>query len=154
MRNLSFAIVIAAVASSVALAGEADFHNCGLCRPLVAEPGLMQNMRLETHEIATGMLSITVVAADFEAAYQRAHAKMMESVKKLEAGEPMELCPFCKSMNELAKAGAHIENVNAEGTHILAVTSDKPEVIEKIHAHRRWTKEEFEKMHAAPAHKG
>ncbi len=151
--SLVFVTAVAAAAGSV-VAGETDFHNCTVCKPMMAEPGLMENVRWESHEIATGMLSVTTVSPGYEQAFERAHGKMMEAVARLEAGEKGELCPFCKSIDELSKAGAHIENLDAEKAHIMAITSDKADVIEKIHAHVRWAKEEFKKHQGSPEHKG
>jgi hypothetical protein len=72
---------------------------------------------------------------------------MMESVKRLESGEKLELCSHCQRMSDLAAAGARIENVDTKGGHIMAVTASSPALIEKIHEHARWAKEQ----HAAKA---
>ncbi len=152
MRIAGLSLIVAA-ALGLSLAGEAEYHNCGLCKPMAAEPGLMEHLQWETHEISAGMLSVTTVEPAYEQAYARAHAKMMEAVKRLEAGEKMELCPYCRRINELAQAGAKIENIDSKGGHIMAVTASSAEVIDKIHAHARWANAEFAK-HADHGHGG
>ena len=91
--KVRYAVLMAVfvLAIGAAGAGEADFHNCAICKPMASEPGLMQNMKWETHPIATGMLAVTTVTADYDEAYGRAHEKMMANVEKLEAGEEMPL---------------------------------------------------------------
>ncbi len=144
--TLSVFLLGLVVALGLSVAGEVDSHNCDVCKPMTTEPDLMQNIRWDSKEIAAGMIYITTVAPDYEEAYTRAHAEMMKAVKRLEAGEQMELCPFCQSMGRLAAAGAQIENVAVAGAHVMVITSSKPEVIDKIHAHAKWVKDEFSKM--------
>jgi hypothetical protein len=148
MRIQSIAVVAGLLfVLGLTFAGEADFHNCALCKPLMAEPNLMQNMKWDTKKIATGMVSITTVPPDFEQAYARAHSAMMANVAKLEAGTPMDLCPFCQGMNKLAAAGAKIENIDGAGAHVMVVSSQDPAVIQKIHEHVKWVEEAQAKMH-------
>jgi hypothetical protein len=156
MRRTALAcLTLAALAFGPSAADEAEFLNCGLCKPMMAEAGLMEHLHWESHAIATGMISVTRVDPSHEQAYQRAHVKVMDAVKRLQAGEKMELCPFCQSMNALAQAGAHIENLDAGGAHIMVITSDQPAVVEKIRAHMRWAQEVFERHdhgHEATGH--
>lgn len=147
MRIQSIAIVLGLIlALGMTVAGEVDFHNCAICKPMATTPGLMQNVSWETTSIATGMVSITTVKAGFEEAYEKAHTEMMANVAKLESGAEMDLCPFCQSMGKLAQAGAQIENIDAAGAHVMVVTSKDPAVIDQIHGHVKWVKEEFSKM--------
>ncbi len=34
-----------------------DIHNCGMCKNMAAEEGLMDNLNWETHKISNGMLN-------------------------------------------------------------------------------------------------
>ena len=77
---------------------------------------------------------------------------MMKAVARLQAGEQMELCGFCTRMGQLAMAGATIENFDASGAHVMAITSEDPEVIGKIHAHLEWTKKMFSGAEADHGH--
>ena len=79
---------------------------------------------------------------------------MMAVVEKLQAGEELTLCPFCQRMNALAKAGAAFENVDTEGAHILAVTSNDAAMVEKIHDYQKWAQEQMAAMEGAPDHGG
>ena len=154
MKHRSIAVLAGLVLGlGMTVAGEADFHNCGICKPMMAEPSLMQNMKWDTQSIATGMISITTVSPSFEAAFEKAHAEMMAKIKQLEAGTEMELCPFCQGMTKLAASGAKIENLAGAGAHVTAVTSQDPAVIQQIHDHVKRVQQEFSKM-KHPEHKG
>ena len=67
----------------------------------------------------------------------------MQNLAKMESGEEIELCPYCSRMGQLQAAGAQIEQFDASGTHVTAVTSENAEVIDKIHAHLDWSRETY-----------
>ena len=144
MKTLPRLLVIFSVLAlglSVPDAGDDAYANCGICKPMMAEKGLMDHLQWETHGIATGMLSVTTVDPKFAKAYEQAHEKMMANVERMEQGEKMELCPFCTRMTALAQAGAKFENLSTKGgAHILAVTSEDDAVVSKIHEHVEWAK--------------
>jgi len=145
-------LVVAVLACGLTAADESAFHDCAICKPLMAEPGLLEHLRWQGHGIAMGMIAVTSVDPSHQQAYQRAHGKMLEAVKRLEAGDSMELCPFCQGMNALAQAGARIENVEAPGAHIMVITSDKPEVVARIHEHLRRANEMHAQHHGEHGH--
>jgi hypothetical protein len=123
-----------------------DLENCGMCKNMVAEKGLMEAMEWENYLTADGYMTVTVVAPGHEKAFDRAMAAMEKAGAKLMAGEDMYLCGFCQSFGALAMAGATIENFETAGGHINLVSSRDPELIEKIHAHAQRTIDEYGKM--------
>lgn len=154
MKRMSIVLGTLALATLVAGAAFAgpggdkawfDLENCGMCKNLMAEEGLMDHMQWENHIIATGAMSVTKVDPKYDAAFQRAHANMEAAGKKMMAGEKMELCGFCTSYGSLAMAGAKMENLHSDMGYIGVVTSTDPAVIEKIHAHTKRTQKEFKK---------
>ena len=90
LAPLALVAVVALIAGAT-VAGESDYHNCGVCKTMMEEPGLMEHLKWEGRPIATGMVSVTKVEPAYEAAYERSHKKMMEAVARLEAGEEMEI---------------------------------------------------------------
>ena len=131
-----------------------DLENCSMCKGMMAEEGLMENMEWENHLTKEGMISITVVAAGYEEAFERSMKHMEATGEKLKTGEEMYLCGFCQSYGGLHMAGANFENIKTKAGSIGLVTSHDPEVVAKIHAHGQKTIDEYNKMVAAGSHEG
>ncbi len=123
-----------------------DMENCGMCKNMSAEKGLMENMQWESHAIENGMISVTTVNPDYEEAFARSHKKMEETGALLMKGEKMDLCGFCQSFGSLMMSGAKMENVESKAGHIMLMTSSNPEVVKNIHAHVKRTNAEMAKM--------
>ena len=143
--SLLLLAVVAVLGMAVSVAGEGDYPNCDVCKPLMESPDLMKHVRWDSQKIATGMISVTTVDPDYAKAFDQAHDKMMQAVERLEKGEKLELCPMCTRMGALAQAGATIENVKVGDTRVTAVTAKEPKVIDEIHAHMTWVQQEFGK---------
>jgi len=146
---LMLALPLSAVAGDMAWF---DLENCGMCKNMSAEEGLMEAMTWENHLTADGMMSVTVVAHGHEEAFKRSMENMEKTGQKMMAGEKMELCGFCSSYGNLAMAGATIENFETAAGHVGLVTSRDPAVIKQIHAHGQKTIEEYSKMFGGEDH--
>jgi hypothetical protein len=131
-----------------------DMENCGMCKNMSAEKGLMENMQWENVAIENGLLSICTVDKKYDEAYKRSQKKMQETSALLMKGEKMDLCGFCKSYGSLMMAGAMMENVETKAGHIMLMTSDNPEVVKQMHAHVERTNEEMAKMMNSKMSKG
>jgi hypothetical protein len=144
---LGIAVIATAAVSGEEQAGKPwfDLDNCAICKNLKAEEGLLEHMKWETHLISSGSLSVAVIPADYEPAFERAGKNMEAVVKRMEGGEQVNLCGFCTSYGQLMMAGAKSEEIHSIAGHISMTTSDKPEVVEKIHAHAKTTIDEFKK---------
>ena len=59
-----------------------DLENCSMCKGMMAEEGLMENMEWENHLTKEGMISITVVAAGYEEAFERSMKHMKATGEK------------------------------------------------------------------------
>ena len=125
-----------------------DMENCEICKAMVAEEGLIENMSWENHVISTGMMAVTTVAADYQEAYKNAKTHMHEAIEKAVSGEKVNMCGFCTSFGELHKAGVKFEHFDTKSGEIMVATATDPELIEKIHAHVERAIDEFAKMHA------
>jgi hypothetical protein len=151
-------IMAVAFAAFLGLAGIAfseepawfDMDNCSFCQELTREPGLLDNMTWEHHNISNGVITVTTVDPEFEEAYIKSQKAMEEVAAKLASGEGgVTMCGHCKYYGELMMAGAKIEHVAASKADILLITSDDPETIKKIHKYGDRNREEMAKMEKA-----
>ncbi len=151
-RELFVCTALAAVVLAIPFtcgAGEEcwfDLEECSMCKHLVAEEGLLDNMAWENYVIADGMLSVTHVAPGYEEAYGRCMHNMEQTGKQLMTGQQMYLCGFCQSYGALHMAGAHFETVETGVGQIDLVTSSDPAVAEMIRVHAQRTIDEYNAM--------
>lgn len=129
-----------------------DLDNCSMCKGMVAEEGLMENMQWENHLTKNGMMSITSVNAGYEEAYQRSMKTMQATGEKMMAGEKMYLCGFCQSYGGLHMAGADFEHIETKTGIIELISSNDPAVVAKIQKHGKTTIDEYAKMFGAGEH--
>ena len=124
-----------------------DMQNCVMCKSMTAEKGLLEHSSFDTYATATGMVGVCTVDPAYKEAYTRAGAKMMATMKDLEAGKTVgPLCGFCTSYSELMKAGAKSEMFMTPTGDVTVLSSTDPAVIAKIQAHAKRTTEEMAKM--------
>lgn len=123
-----------------------DMENCGMCAPMMAEEGLMENLTWESHNISNGMMAFASAPEKYQEGFTRACAAMDELGKKMMAGEEMTLCGHCKSYSSLMGAGATIEKIKMKMGHVTLLTSSDEEIVTKIHAHVERTNAEMAKM--------
>lgn len=131
-----------------------DLDNCGMCKNMASEEGLMENMNWEHHLISNGWMSVTTVAPEYMEAFERAHTSMGKVAEKMAQGEEVHLCGFCQSYMGLALAGANMEEVKTNAGYIGLVTSSDTAVVAKIQVHAKRTMDEYKKMMEAPAEQG
>ncbi len=131
-----------------------DLENCSMCKNMSSEEGLMENMDWENHLTTDGMMSITIVAAGYEEAFERSMKNMKATGEKLMTGEKMYLCGFCQSYGGLHMAGANFEQIKTKAGVVELVTSHDPAVVAKIQTHGQKTIDEYNKMVAAGSHEG
>lgn len=128
-----------------------DMASCEMCKPIIASPGLMENMTWEHHSISNGMVTVTTIKPEFAEAYEKAHAIMMETSKELMAGKEVSLCGMCMGMGEFFAKGAKSETVETMHGSVMLVTSADAEVVTLIQKWRDRTMEEMAKMGAEEA---
>ena len=131
-----------------------DLDNCGMCRHMSSEEGLMEHMDWEHYLISNGWMTVTTVAPEYLEAFERAHTGMGKVVEKMAQGEEVHLCGFCQSYMGLALAGAKIENVKTGAGFIGLVTSSDAAVVAKIQVHAKRTMDEYQKMMEADGEHG
>jgi len=120
-----------------------DMQNCDMCKHLLKDPDLLNNMAHDHHAISAGMVSVCRVSPEYVDSYLEAQQGMMETAGRMMKGEPVRLCNMCKSLSEIIAAGAKRDVVESENTYIVVTTSDKPEMVEKIQAWGERTNKEM-----------
>jgi hypothetical protein len=123
-----------------------DMEHCEMCKPLMAQPGLMQNMTWEQHAIADGIISVTTVREPFMKQYKDAQMQMADVAKRLQAGEKVQLCPSCTEFGTCIMKGAKIQNVPTMHGDIVIATSDNPELVAELQAWATRCNDEMAKM--------
>ncbi len=87
-----------------------DMDHCAICKPMAQDKEAMLRIKWESYKIPTGMLAISVVPDDLKPKMEKAHHEMEKTIKKVEAGEQMELCGYCTSFGSLMEAGRRKPN--------------------------------------------
>lgn len=123
-----------------------DMANCEICKTMAGIEGMMEHVKWEIHPIENGFLSVTVMPDEMKEHWAAAMNDMKSVVAKVEKGEDVKLCGFCKSMGDLIQAGAKKTELETVAGHIEMMTSDDPKVVEKLHAHAKRTIEAHKKM--------
>ncbi|HOD66598.1 MAG TPA: hypothetical protein PK186_08945 [candidate division Zixibacteria bacterium] len=127
-----------------------DLEKCAFCKQLLSEEGLIDHMHPAYHNLKSGVLWITVVDPEYRDAFKRAGAKMEEVGAEMQkTGEVPYMCGFCSAYGELMMAGAVPECVETEVAEICLMQSDKPELVERLHAFAARSSEEMAKLKAA-----
>lgn len=127
-----------------------DLANCSFCKNLTVPEGLMDNTTWEHYEISNGIVSLTTVNDNYREAYEEVGKKMQEVADRFQKGEVLPLCNMCTALSELMKLGFEYETVKTRHGDITIMTSDNPEIIEKLKNWARRTNEEMEKFSVKP----
>lgn len=123
-----------------------DMEHCAMCKHMAEHPDLVTKIKCETHVIDNGMLMVSNIPKDQQAAMEAVHKKMGETIAELTSGKELPLCGFCSGFGKLMEAGAKNQDIKTSMGTISLLTSDKPEVIKKIQEFAKRTQTEYEKM--------
>lgn len=149
LRLVAAAVTVVAALSGLATADETpwcDMTNCAMCKSIVEQPGLMDNMSMEVHDISDGIVQVCAVMPAHLDAYKAAWAQMDATSKKLQAGEKMNLCGMCQAYGGLMVSGAKVEMVATKFGHVQMMRGTAPEMITQIHGWAERTRTEMAKM--------
>lgn len=123
-----------------------DMEHCEMCKPLAEEPGLLEHVVWEQHNISNGIVSVTTVEKDYLDAYRNAHAKMGHVVERLQKGEKVGMCGMCTALGAAMMKGAKQEVVETTYGDVMILTSDKPDVVAELQEWAKRNREEMKKM--------
>ena len=157
-RILFLSMICLGLAAAIVQAGDEkpwlDPENCDMCTNMMAQPGLLEHMKMENLNVGSGMISLVTVDPEFQAAYATAYAGMQKSGEKMMAGEEMNLCGCCTDIGALMTAGAKMDNLPTANGSVMLLSSTDPKLVEKIHAHADRTNAEMAAMMESGHHDG
>ena len=148
MKKLLLSVALMMVVPAVVSADDDwfDMQNCDICKCMAKNMDVMMEMKWETHKIADGMMMIAVIPEKHKKTMEKAHEEMMHVIAKMEKGAKTHMCGFCTSYGGLKQAGAKFEELETVGGKVTLVTSNEPELVEKIHTHADKTIAAHKKM--------
>jgi hypothetical protein len=114
-----------------------DMENCAFCKPVMDQPGLMDNMVWE---------HVTTVKPEYMDAYKKAMSGIDEVQKKLAAGETVPMCGMCQSMGALMAKGAKVQHIPTMVGSVTLMTSSDAAVVKEIQDWAKKTNDELAKM--------
>jgi hypothetical protein len=109
-----------------------DPVNCAFCKQFANEPGLLNHMHHEYHQLHNGMMQITHVDAEFEAAFTKAQVGVGTVVRDMQAGKPVTTCRHCSAQGALFKAGVMPDLVKRGDDYFIIFTSSDTTLIKQI----------------------
>jgi len=109
-----------------------DTEHCAFCKSLAAQPGLLDHMKTEYHDTRTGIMSVTYIDKEYEAAFAKAQQGMQTAVADKLAGKPVATCKHCAALGEFYGMGLMPEQIKSEKCTIYIWSSADPAVVEKL----------------------
>lgn len=111
-----------------------DMKNCAFCKNMAAMEDHMAEMACDTHKIENGMMMVSFVPENLRDEMRKADQAMVETAKRMEAGERLAMCGFCQQIGMLMSKGAKMQKFVGEHGQVTLFTSGDPEVVKTIHS--------------------
>ena len=133
-RNLFFFLTVAAFAVTAAAADESwfDLEKCDFCKEIAKQPGLLDHMKTEYHDTKTGVISVTYIEKDYEAAFAKAQTGIRQVVADKVAGKPVVACKHCTAIGDFYGMGIMPESIKSEKCIIVIYSSSDPAAVTKL----------------------
>jgi hypothetical protein len=133
-RNLFFFLTVTAFAFTAAAADEPwfDLEKCAFCKEIAKQPGLLDHMKTEYHDTKTGVLSVTYIDKDYEAAFANAQKGIGQVVADKMAGKAVVACKHCTAIGEFYGMGIMPESIKSEKCIIIIYSSPDAAVVTKL----------------------
>ena len=148
-RNLTLALIAAVgYVISVTAAGEPwfDFEKCMFCKAFASQPGLLDHMKTEYHDTKTGIISVTYIDKDYEAAFKKAQDSIGQVVADKVAGKQIVACKHCAAIGDFYAMGLTQESIKSEKCIIVIYSSSDPAVVTKLQDFAKKTNEAFAEL--------
>ena len=147
-RKLTLALLAAVgYVLSVAAAEEPwiDLDKCMFCKAFASQPGLLDHMKTEYHDIKTGIISVTYIDKDYDAAFKKAQAGVGQVVADKVAGKPIVACKHCAGIGDFYTMGLG-ETIKSEKCIIVIYSSSDPAVVSKLQDFGKKTNQAFAEL--------
>ncbi len=159
MKSLKvlFLILAAVLMCTAVWAGDEkpwyDLKTCAFCKSfdLGNDDYIVDHMKGEYHDLTNGFLAIIIVEDAYKDKCAKANADMMKVSEEMQkTGAIPQMCGHCTAMGELMMTATSTE-IKSDIAMIALMTSDKPEVVTKLHAFAQKNREEMPKWYAERA---
>lgn len=133
-RNLLLFLTVIGFSFSAAAGDEPwfDLEKCSFCKAIAKQPGLLDHMKTEYHDTKTGILSVTYIDKDYEAAFAKAQEGIRQVVADKVAGKPVVVCKHCTSIGEFYSMGIMPESIKSEKCIIVIYSSSDAATVTKL----------------------
>jgi hypothetical protein len=122
-----------------------DLEKCGFCKAFASQPGLLEHMKTEYHDTKTGIISVTYIDKDYEAAFAKAQDGVRQVVADQMAGKPVVACKHCTTIGEFYMMGI-TETIKSEKCIIVIYSSTDSTAVAKLQDFGKKTNEAFAEM--------
>ncbi len=104
-----------------------DMENCGFCKEIVKQPGLMEHMHTDYQNISNGVVSVTNIDDGFWDEYEKAEVGMQKVSEGFQTGQVPPMCGHCMKMGEFFMKGVSMEGVKSAGQNCVVFIYQSPD---------------------------
>ena len=157
MRTLlSLAAMLLLVCVVVVMAQEAekpwfDGQNCAFCKEIASQPGLMEHMRHEYHNVGAGILTVSYIDKEFQDEFKASQVGMQKVVADLQAGKQVPMCQHCEKIGYFMMKGVKMEGIHSADAEIVLYSSTDTTMVKELQEFGARTASELAKMAAHKA---
>ena len=155
MRRIAMvAVSVMALLTMFALGQEKpwfDIKQCAFCQQFGKEPGLLQHMHTEYHNISDGIVSFTHIDTGYEDAFQRAQVGVGSVLKEMRTtGKVPYMCEHCSMLGKFTMAGVRQELVPTNYGSVVIFTSPDSSMVSELQHFGKRSNEELVKFMTDP----
>jgi hypothetical protein len=125
-----------------------DPEKCAFCKTMMAEPGLMEHMKTQYHNLEAGIISLTFIDKEYQPAFKRAHENMQKLVAGMASGQIPYMCEHCSLVGQFHMMNVKFETVEADFGNVMLWTSAEAPTVAKLQAFGALNNEEAAKWQA------
>lgn len=126
-----------------------DMQNCVFCKELTAQPGLMEHMKHDYHNVSTGTISVLQVDASHMDAFKKAMVGMQSVAGKMEQGKMPYMCQHCEMMGSLMmNSNIKIDQIETNFGSLTVYATQDSATMAMLHEFATRSNEEGKKMMA------
>ena len=134
-KSLFLALILAVAACFAVSAADApwfDLEKCGFCKTLADQPGLIDHMTTEYHNLHNGTMSFTHIDSAYQPAFAKAQEAMRPVIMDLQAGKPVYTCPHCTELGALMMAGVIPDQIRSGDYIFVVYTSSDSAMVARL----------------------
>jgi len=123
-----------------------DMKNCGFCKEISNQSGLMEHMHTDYQNISNGIVSVTTIDDGYWEKYEAAEKGMEKVADGFQKGEIPQMCNHCMKMGMFFMSGVKVESIKSGHTVVMIYQSSDSTQIAELQAFGKKNLEEYAKM--------